>query len=119
MPRIRKLVPSSWPPPIIIIEPRSYLADNAIDQGYLFPGRSSGHISTRQIQMVLNSLAEKAGLRVIKHKDKADRDRHRVTSRLLRHSFAIWRLDSDVPIYYLKEQLGLLNPDSHDSLRTR
>ena len=35
---------------------------NGRDEGYVFQGRDSGHISTRQIQRLLNEAAERAGL---------------------------------------------------------
>lgn len=62
--------------PPITIELRSYLTDNAINQGYF--SRADPHeisasgrfIGARQIQIVPDSSAEKAGLQVIKHKDK-------------------------------------------------
>ena len=47
-----------------------------------------------------------AGLQEIKRKDKAGKDRHRIHPHLLRHSFAIWSLDSGVPVGDLQDQLG-------------
>lgn len=90
----------------VVVELKRYLADSAIDSGYLFPGRTSGHISSRRVQITLNSLAERAGLQITKYIDRAGRNRHRITPHLLRHSFAVWSLDSGVPIHDLKEQLG-------------
>lgn len=92
--------------PPAVAELRRYLTDDTIDHDYLFPGRTSGHLSSRQIQLILNSLAEKAGLQITKYRDKAGRSRHRVTPHLLRHSFAVWSIECGVPIYDLKEQLG-------------
>jgi hypothetical protein len=56
-----------------------YLADNAIDRGYSFPGRTSGHISSRRVQIALNALAERANLQITKYVDKGGRNRHRIT----------------------------------------
>ena len=74
--------------------------------GYVFPGRSSGHISPRQVENILCAIAELAGIQSTKYKDKSGKERHRITPHLLRHSFAVWSLDSGVPIHDLKEQLG-------------
>jgi integrase len=90
----------------VIAELRHYLAEGSTEKGFLFPGRTSGHISVRRIQIVLNALAEKSGLQITKFLDRAGRKRYRITPRLLRHSFAVWSLDSGVPILDLKEQLG-------------
>lgn len=35
---------------------------NGREEGYVFQGRDSGHISTRQIQRLLDGVAERAGL---------------------------------------------------------
>jgi integrase/recombinase XerD len=90
----------------VIAELRHYLAEGNTEKGFLFPGRTSGHISVRRIQIALNSLAERSGLQITKYIDGAGRKRQRITPRLLRHSFAVWSLDSGVPILDLKEQLG-------------
>ena len=46
--------------------------------GYVFEGRDSGHISTRQIQRLLNTVAEIAGLQETR-KDNV-RQRKRITA---------------------------------------
>jgi integrase/recombinase XerD len=81
-------------------------------KGWLFPSYREGHISSRQVQNVLDGIATRAGLQEIKRKDKAGKDRHRIHPHLLRHSFAIWSLDSGVPVGDLQDQLG------HASLAT-
>jgi integrase/recombinase XerD len=78
--------------------------------GYIFEGRDSGHISTRQIQRLLDDAAEKAGLQEMR-KGKV-RQRKRITPHLLRHSFSRWTLDAGIDIAYLQQQLG------HASLST-
>ena len=80
------------------------------DSGYIFEGRDHGHISTRQIQRLLNEAAEKAGLQ--ETGSGKVRQRKRVTPHLLRHSFSRWTLDAGIDIAYLQQQLG------HASLST-
>ena len=81
-------------------------------KGWLFRGYHAGHITTRQVQNILDSIAARAGLQEIKRKDKAGKNRHRIHPHLLRHSFAVWSLDSGVPVGDLQDQLG------HASLAT-
>ena len=85
---------------------------NGRSKGWLFPGYREGHISSRQVQNILDGIATIAGLQEVKLKDKAGKDRHRIHPHLLRHSFAIWSLDSGVPVGDLQDQLG------HASLAT-
>jgi len=80
------------------------------DSGYIFEGRDQGHISTRQIQRLLDEAAEKAGLQEIRMGKM--RQRKRITPHLLRHSFSRWSLDAGIDISYLQHQLG------HSSLTT-
>lgn len=81
-------------------------------KGWLFPSYREGHISSRQVQNILDSIAIRSGLQEVKHKDKAGKNRHRVHPHLLRHSFAVWSLDGGVPVGDLQDQLG------HASLAT-
>jgi integrase len=81
-------------------------------KGWLFPSYRGGHISSRQVQNILDNISERAGLQEVKRKDKAGKDRHRIHPHLLRHSFAIWSLDGGVPVGDLQDQLG------HASLAT-
>jgi site-specific recombinase XerD len=69
------------------------------DEGYVFEGRDMGHISTRQIQRLLETVAEKAGLQEGPCKV---RQRKRITPHLLRHSFSRWSLDAGIDISYLQ-----------------
>ncbi|NTV27526.1 MAG: tyrosine-type recombinase/integrase [Methanothrix sp.] len=80
------------------------------DGGYVFPGRDQGHISTRQIQRLLDEAAEMAGLQEMR--PGKVRQRVRITPHLLRHSFSRWTLDAGIDIAYLQQQLG------HTSLST-
>jgi len=79
-------------------------------EGYVFEGRDRGHISTRQIQRLLDRAAEKAGLQ--ETRPGRVRQRKRITPHLLRHSFSRWSLDAGIDISYLQHQLG------HSSLTT-
>lgn len=79
-------------------------------EGYIFEGRDQGHISTRQIQRLLDDAAKAAGLQVTR--PGKVRQRKRITPHLLRHSFSRWSLDAGIDIAYLQQQLG------HSSLST-
>jgi integrase/recombinase XerD len=81
-------------------------------KGWLFPSYRDGHISSRQVQNILDGIAIRACLQEVKRQDKAGKDRHRIHPHLLRHSFAVWSLDSGVPVGDLQDQLG------HASLAT-
>jgi integrase/recombinase XerD len=81
-------------------------------KGWLFPSYRKGHISSRQVQNILDGIATRAGLQEVKHQDKAGKNRHRVHPHMLRHSFAVWSLDGGVPVGDLQDQLG------HASLAT-
>jgi integrase/recombinase XerD len=76
------------------------------EKKWLFPSYREGHISSRQVQNILDGIATRAGLQEVKRKDKAGKNRHRIHPHLLRHSFAIWSLDSGVPVGDLQDQLG-------------
>lgn len=80
------------------------------EKGYVFEGRQDGHISTRQIQRILDDIANRARLQDIREGEQ--RARRRITPHLLRHSFALWSLDHNVPVGDLQQQLG------HSSLTT-
>jgi integrase/recombinase XerD len=75
-------------------------------KGWLFPSYREEHISSRQVQNILDGIASRAGLQEVKRNDKAGKDRHRVHPHMLRHSFAVWSLDSGVPVGDLQDQLG-------------
>ena len=79
---------------------------------WLLPSRAGDHITPRHVQHILNAIATRAGLQETTYKDKAGKNRQRIHPHLLRHSFAIWSLDSGVPIGDLQSQLG------HASLAT-
>jgi integrase len=81
-------------------------------RGWLFPSYREGHISSRQVQNILDGIATRAGLQEVTRQDKAGKNRHRIHPHLLRHSFAVWSLDSGVPVGDLQDQLG------HASLAT-
>ena len=81
-------------------------------KGWLFPSYREGHITSRQVQNILDDIATEAGLQEVKRQDKAGKNRHRIHPHMLRHSFAVWSLDGGVPVGDLQDQLG------HASLAT-
>ena len=81
-------------------------------KGGLFPSYRDSHIASRQVQNILDDIATRAGLQEVKRQDKAGKNRHRIHPHMLRHSFAVWSLDSGVPVGDLQDQLG------HASLAT-
>lgn len=95
-------------PKVVIEALEGYLQGR--ERGYVFKGRQDGHISTRQIQRILDDIASRAKLQDIREGEQ--RARHRITPHLLRHSFALWSLDRNVPVGDLQQQLG------HRSLTT-
>jgi integrase len=81
-------------------------------KGWLFPSYREGHITSRQVQNILDQIATQAGLQEVKRQDKAGKNRHRIHPHMLRHSFAVRSLDGGVPVGDLQDQLG------HASLAT-
>ena len=81
-------------------------------KGWLFPSYRHSHITSRQVQNILDDIAIQAGLQEVKRQDKAGKNRYRIHPHMLRHSFAVWSLDSGVPVGDLQDQLG------HASLAT-
>jgi integrase/recombinase XerD len=81
-------------------------------KGWLFPSYRDSHITSRPVQNILDDIATTAGLQKVKYQDKAGKNRHRIHPHMLRHSFAVWSLDSGVPVGDLQDQLG------HASLAT-
>jgi integrase/recombinase XerD len=64
------------------------------EEQYLFPGRSNGHLSTRNLQKIISNAAKKAKIP------------KKVTAHKLRHSFATHNLDKGVDIRIIQELLG-------------
>lgn len=64
------------------------------DQGWILPSYAGDHLTPRRVQYILDSIAKKAGI-----------DR-RIHPHLLRHSHAVWALDSGISVYDLQKQLG-------------
>jgi integrase len=81
-------------------------------KGWLFPSYRDSHITSRQVQNILDNIATRADLQEVKRHDKAGKNRHRIHTHMLRHSFAVSSLDSGVPVGDLQDQLG------HSSLAT-
>ena len=76
----------------------------------MFLGRQDGHISTRQVQRLLDEIATRAGLQ--DERPVLQRNRKRISPHLLRHSAASWWLDAWIHIGDVAGQLG------HASLST-
>ena len=103
-------------PTIVVLLPpvveglKQYLAGRSESwfrsDAWLFPGYSGKHVSARQVQKILNRIAERSGLQKMEHEDRVGPGRYRIHPHLLRHSFAMWSLDNGVPIYDLQKQLG-------------
>jgi hypothetical protein len=60
----------------------------------VFEGRDMGHISTRQIQRLLDTVAERAGLQETRQGNV--RQRKRITLNLLRSNFNRWALEDTI-----------------------
>ena len=80
------------------------------EAGFVFTGRQGGHISTRQVERILDEIATKAGLQ--DERPVKQRNRKRISPHLLRHSAASWWLDAGIHIGDVAGQLG------HASLST-
>lgn len=74
--------------------------------GWFFLGYGGEHISARQVQKIIDRIADRSGLQKVEHPGRVGPGRYRVHPHLLRHSFAMWSLDNGVPIYDLQKQLG-------------
>ena len=80
------------------------------ESGFVFTGRQGGHISTRQVERILDEIATKAELQ--DDRPVKQRNRKRISPHLLRHSAASWWLDAGIHIGDVAGQLG------HTSLST-
>jgi integrase/recombinase XerD len=80
------------------------------EAGFVFPGRQGGHISSRQVERILDAIASRAGLQ--DERPVLHRNRKRISPHLLRHSAASWWLDAGIHIGDVAGQLG------HASLST-
>ena len=56
-------------------------------QEWLFPGRTSGHLSTKTLLRTIDRLAEEAGIQEISRRQKLSR--RKVTPHILRHSHVV------------------------------
>jgi integrase/recombinase XerD len=80
------------------------------EAGFVFSGRQGGHISSRQVERILDEIATIAGLQ--DERPVKQRNRKRISPHLLRHSAASWWLDAGIHIGDVAGQLG------HASLST-
>jgi integrase len=73
-------------------------------QEWLFPGRSSGHLSIKTVQRTLDRLAKEAGIQEVSPRKKLNRSK--VTPHILRHSHIVSALMSGVPLPMIQKQVG-------------
>jgi len=73
-------------------------------QEWLFPGRSSGHLSTKTLLRTIDRLAEEAGIQEISRRQKLSR--RKVTPHILRHSHVVNALMAGVPVPMIQKQVG-------------
>lgn len=77
----------------------------APDSDYLFPTNRSGHISGITINKMVKQAAENAGIQETAAIYSDGRDQHKVTSHILRHSFAMDKLKK-VDVVTLQKLMG-------------
>jgi integrase/recombinase XerD len=104
------------PRAVVLMQPvvemiQKYLAGRTM--GRIFPGYKRKHILTVQAERILHSIAERAGLQKIVHPGREGPGRYRVHPHLLRYIFAVWSLDSGVPVSDLQDQLGQCFSGNH------
>ncbi len=73
-------------------------------QKWLFPERSSGHLSIKTIQRTLDRLALAAGIQEVGFRKKLSRKR--ITPHSLRHSHIVSALMAGVPLPMIQQQVG-------------
>jgi len=73
-------------------------------QEWLFPGRSSGHLSTKTVLRTIDRLAEEAGIQEVSPRQKLSR--RKVTPHILRHSHVVNALMAGVPVPMIQKQVG-------------
>lgn len=78
----------------------------ADESDYLFVTRETGKMTPIRVTEIVDEVAEAAGLQETLWTDAADRERKRITAHSFRHSFAVHRVKSGMPIVYLQELLG-------------
>jgi integrase len=66
-------------------------------QVWLFPGRSSGHLSTKTVLRTIDRLAEEAGIQEVSRRQKPH---------ILRHSHVVNALMAGVPVPMIQKQVG-------------
>lgn len=90
---------------------------SATDSPYLFVTRKSPKIDNNRVNEVVRQAAENADLQEVMYEDAAGKQRYRITSHTLRHTFAVHALSPDtgqgsMDLRYLQECLG------HDDITT-
>ena len=69
---------------------------SSLGQEWFFPGRSSGHLSTKIVLRTIDRLAEEAGIQEVSRRQKLSR--RKVTPHILRHSHVVNALMAGVPV---------------------
>jgi len=69
-----------------------------------FPGRSSGHLSTKTVLRTIDHLAEEAGIQEVSRRQKLSR--RKVTPHILKHSHVVNALMAGVPVPMIQKQAG-------------
>jgi integrase len=75
-----------------------------LGQEWLFPGRSSGHLSTKTVLRTIDRLAEEAGIQEVSPRQRLSRKK--VTPHILRHSHVVNALMAGVPVPMIQKQVG-------------
>jgi integrase/recombinase XerD len=71
---------------------------------WLFPGQSSGHLSTKTVLRTIDRLAEEAGIQEVSRRQRLSR--RKVTPHILRHSHVVNALMAGVPVPMIQKQVG-------------
>lgn len=79
------------------------------NEGYLFVTQQGPYMQPLQINKMVRRRADDAGIQEVRYTDASGDDRLRVTSHTLRHTFAVHRLKSGMPIRFLQKLMGHSN----------
>lgn len=79
---------------------------NYNDTDALFLSEDGMRLSGEHISLKVREAAERAGIQEVLGRDAQGHRRHKVTAHSLRHSFAIHRIDNNMPLKYVAEIMG-------------
>jgi integrase/recombinase XerD len=83
--------------------------DTEDDEEHLLVTKQQPRMAVGRVNEIVKEVAEKAGIQLLDdnlYKDAIGRDRKKITSHALRHSFAVHRVKNGCPIIYLQRMLG-------------